>query len=216
MANTLQVDIVTPDRSLFSGRADMVTLPGSLGQMGILPGHAPLLSTLDIGEIILHIGNGSQFVAVSGGVVEVRPDKVTILADTAETPEDIDAARAQDALARAEQLLATMQRRLERGGSNQAMTRDVGLPLARALWNFGRRDFGGAVTLLRPLRSVAQRFGGSHAQRDLVDLTLLEAARRDGQAALLRALAHERLSVKPESPQARRYLDAAADLRGAA
>ena len=107
MANTLQVDIVTPDRSLFSGRVDMVTLPGSLGQMGILPGHAPLLSTLDIGEIILHIGNGSQFVAVSGGVVEVRPDKVTILADTAETPEDIDAARAADALVRAEQLLAT-------------------------------------------------------------------------------------------------------------
>ncbi len=61
MANTLQVDIVTPDRSLFSGRVDMVTLPGSLGQMGILPGHAPLLSTLDIGEIILHIGNGSLF-----------------------------------------------------------------------------------------------------------------------------------------------------------
>jgi F-type H+-transporting ATPase subunit epsilon len=107
MANTLQVDIVTPDRSLFSGRVDMVTLPGSLGQMGILPGHAPLLSTLDIGEIILHIGNASQFVAVGGGVVEVRPDKVTILADTAETPEDIDAARAQEALARAEQLLAT-------------------------------------------------------------------------------------------------------------
>jgi F-type H+-transporting ATPase subunit epsilon len=107
MANTLQVDIVTPYRSLFSGRADMVTLPGSLGQMGILPGHAPLLTTLDIGEIILHAGNSTQFIAVSGGVVEVRPDKVTILADTAETPEDIDAARAQDALARAEQLLAS-------------------------------------------------------------------------------------------------------------
>ena len=75
--------------------------------MGILPGHAPLLSTLDIGEIILHIGNDSRFIAVGGGVVEVRPDKVTILADTAETPEDIDAARAQDALARAQQLLAT-------------------------------------------------------------------------------------------------------------
>jgi F-type H+-transporting ATPase subunit epsilon len=107
MANTLQVDIVTPYRSLFSGRVNMVTLPGSLGQMGILPGHAPLLSTLDIGEIILHIGNDSRFIAVGGGVVEVRPDKVTILADTAETPEDIDAARAQDALARAQQLLAT-------------------------------------------------------------------------------------------------------------
>ncbi len=107
MANTLQVDIVTPERSLFSGPATMVTLPGSSGQMGILPGHAPLLSTLDIGEIILHMGNDSQFIAVSGGVVEVRPNKVTILADTAETPEDIDAERAQDALARAEQLLAT-------------------------------------------------------------------------------------------------------------
>ena len=106
MANTLQVDIVTPYRSLFSGRVNMVTLRIS-GQMGILPGHAPLLSTLDIGEIILHIGNDSRFIAVGGGVVEVRPDKVTILADTAETPEDIDAARAQDALARAQQLLAT-------------------------------------------------------------------------------------------------------------
>jgi F-type H+-transporting ATPase subunit epsilon len=107
MANTLQVDIVTPDRSLFSGRVEMVTLPGSLGQMGILPGHAPLLTTLDIGEIILRTGNDSRFIAVSGGVVEVRPEKVTILADTAESPEDIDASRALDALERAQQLLAT-------------------------------------------------------------------------------------------------------------
>lgn len=107
MANTIQVDIVTPERSLFSGQVEMITLPGSLGQMGILPGHAPLLSTLDIGEIILKVGNISQYVAVSGGVVEVRPNKVTILADTAETPEDIDAVRAQEALDRAQQLLAT-------------------------------------------------------------------------------------------------------------
>ncbi len=107
MANKMQIDIVTPYRSLFSGQVDMVTLPGSLGQMGILPGHAPLLTTLDIGEIILHNGNDSNFLAVSGGVVEVRPDKVTILADSAESPEDIDASRAQEALARAEQLLAT-------------------------------------------------------------------------------------------------------------
>jgi F-type H+-transporting ATPase subunit epsilon len=107
MANTLQVDIVTPDRSLFSGTVDMIILPGTLGQMGILPGHAPLLTTLDIGEIILHKGNDSQFIAVGGGVAEVRPAKVTILADTAETPEDIDAARAEEALQRAQQLLAT-------------------------------------------------------------------------------------------------------------
>lgn len=107
MANTIQVDIVTPYRSLYHGDVDMITLPGALGQMGILPGHAPLLTTLDIGEIILHKGNDSQFIAVGGGVVEVRPDKVTILADTAEVPEEIDAERAQDALDRAQQLLAT-------------------------------------------------------------------------------------------------------------
>ncbi|WP_374442155.1 tetratricopeptide repeat protein [Stella sp.] len=116
----------------------------------------------------------------------------------------------------AEQLLATMRHRLGRPGGNRAMTEEVGLPLARALADFGRRDFGAAIALLRPLRSRAQRFGGSHAQRDLVDLTLLEAARRDGQASLLRALAHERLAARGESPLVRRYLERAADLRGAA
>ena len=116
----------------------------------------------------------------------------------------------------ADQLLLTMRRRVERGGSNQAMTRDVGLPLARAFHAFVRRDFDNVVSLLRPLRSIASRFGGSHAQRDLIDLTLLEAARRDGNAPLLRALAHERLAARPETPLTRRYLDAAAALRGAA
>lgn len=106
MASTIAVDIVTPERLLLSDTVDMVTLPGALGQMGILRGHAPLLSTLDIGEIILHKGSDTQFVAVSGGVVEVRPDKVTILADTAEASEEIDAERAQAALARTEKMLA--------------------------------------------------------------------------------------------------------------
>lgn len=106
MASTIAVDIVTPERLLLSDTVDMVTLPGALGQMGILRGHAPLLSTLDIGEIILHKGSETQFVAVSGGVVEVRPDKVTILADTAEASEEIDAERAQAALARTEKMLA--------------------------------------------------------------------------------------------------------------
>lgn len=142
MANTLQVDIVTPERSLFSGQANMVTLPGSLGQMGILPGHAPLLSTLDIGEIILHMGNDSRFIAVSGGVVEVRPDKVTILADTAETPEDIDAARAQDALARAEQLLASNPPPHERPVIEAAVRRSS-LRLKVARRHVGRRQVEG-------------------------------------------------------------------------
>lgn len=103
---TIHVEIVTPERMLLSADVDMVTLPGSDGQMGILRGHAPLLSTLDIGEIILHTGSDAQHIAVGGGVVEVRPDKVTILADIAERAEEIDEARAAAARERARQSLA--------------------------------------------------------------------------------------------------------------
>lgn len=102
----IKVDIVTPEKMLFSGEVDMVTLPGANGQMGVLRGHAPLLSTLDIGEIVLHRREGNEYIAVSGGVVEVRPDKVTILADVAESSEEIDEQRAQAALERARKLLA--------------------------------------------------------------------------------------------------------------
>jgi len=102
---TIHVEIVALDRKLVNDDFDMVTLPGIEGQMGILPGHAPLLSLLDFGEIILHTGNETQFIAVHGGVVEVRPDKVTILADSAERFEEIDEDRAGAALERARQLL---------------------------------------------------------------------------------------------------------------
>jgi F-type H+-transporting ATPase subunit epsilon len=103
---TIHVDIVALDRRIMSADVDMVTLPGVEGQMGILRGHAPLLSLLDLGEIILHKGSDTQYVAVHGGVVEVRPDKVTILADTAESSDEIDENRAQDARDRAQKLLA--------------------------------------------------------------------------------------------------------------
>ena len=95
------VDIVTPERRLLSQDVDMVTLPGIDGQMGILRGHAPLISTLDIGEIVLHKGNEKQFIAVGGGVVEVRPDKVTILAQAAESATEINIQRAEEARERA-------------------------------------------------------------------------------------------------------------------
>jgi len=103
----IQVDIVTPERMLISDEVDMVTLPGTDGQMGILGGHAPLLSTLDIGEIVLHRGNELEYLAVAGGVVEVRPDKVTVLADVAEYAEEIDIDRAEAALERARESLAS-------------------------------------------------------------------------------------------------------------
>ncbi|MCB0104743.1 MAG: F0F1 ATP synthase subunit epsilon [Caldilineaceae bacterium] len=98
---SILVDIVTPERQLLSRQVDMVTLPGIDGQMGILGGHVPLLTTLDIGEIVLHEGNETDFIAVSGGVVEVRPNKVTIMADTAEHAEEIDVDRAEAARERA-------------------------------------------------------------------------------------------------------------------
>ena len=101
----IQVDIVTPERMMVSDEVDMVTLPGMSGQMGILRGHAPLLSTLDIGEIVLHRGNETEYIAVGGGVVEVRPDKVTILADSAEHEAEIDIERAQAAMERAQKFL---------------------------------------------------------------------------------------------------------------
>jgi len=103
---SIRVDIVTPEKLLYSGDVDMITLPGTNGQMGILHGHAPLLSTLDIGEIVLHRREGNEYLAVSGGVAEVRPDKVTILADIAEAGTEIDEERAAAALERAERLLA--------------------------------------------------------------------------------------------------------------
>jgi F-type H+-transporting ATPase subunit epsilon len=101
----IQVDIVTRDRRLISDEVDMVTLPGSAGQMGVLRGHAPLLSTLNIGEIALHKGNDVRYIAIGGGVVEVRPDKVIVLAESAEQADEIDEQRAAAARERARQSL---------------------------------------------------------------------------------------------------------------
>lgn len=101
----IHVDIVTRDRRLISDDVDMITLPGTAGQMGILRGHAPLLSTLEIGEVILHKGNETRYIAIGGGVVEVRPDKVTVLAESAEHAEEIDEERAAAARERARKSL---------------------------------------------------------------------------------------------------------------
>ncbi len=102
----LLVDIVTPERLLVSQQADMVLLPGAAGQMGVMAGHVPLLTTLDAGEIVLTLdGEEVEVLAVGGGLAEVRPDHVTILADTAERGEEIDEVRAEAARQQAEQAL---------------------------------------------------------------------------------------------------------------
>src|SRR5690606_27730450 len=101
---SIEVEIVTPRRQLFGGEVEMITLPGADGQMGVMRSHAPLLTILDIGEIVLHHANGEQeYIAVTGGVVEVRPNKVIVLARSAERAEEIDIERAEAALRRAEE-----------------------------------------------------------------------------------------------------------------
>src|SRR3546814_3601320 len=98
----------------------------------------------------------------------------------------------------AARLLETMERRAGGRGTNAMMTRDVGLPFARAIAAFGRGDWGTAVELIGPVVEVAHRFGGSNAQRDVVHRTLVEAALRAGRGGLARALAAERLAQRSE------------------
>ena len=105
MADSFELEIVTPDRRVVSGPAQEVQIPGRSGYLGVLPGHAPLLTELAVGEITYRNAQGTQHLAVAWGFAEVLPYKVTILAETAEKSNEIDIARAQQAKARAEQEL---------------------------------------------------------------------------------------------------------------
>lgn len=103
--NVLKVSIVTPDGPVYESEAEMVSTKAETGELGILPGHIPLVAPLEIGAVRLKKAGKTEYVAVSGGFLEVRPEKVTILAQSAERAENIDLARAQAAKARAEQHL---------------------------------------------------------------------------------------------------------------
>lgn len=102
----IRCEIVSQDRLVFEGDADMVIVPGILGEMGILPNHAPLLSTLKMGILKVRTQGREEHFTVSGGVIEVQPDLVTVLADAAENVTEIDESRAEAAKRRAEELLA--------------------------------------------------------------------------------------------------------------
>ncbi len=101
----IRCEIVSQDRMVFEGNADMVVLQGSGGEMGILPKHAPLLSTLGYGVLKVRYANKEEVFTVAGGVVEVQPDIITVLADAAENVEEIDISRAEAAKNRAEEML---------------------------------------------------------------------------------------------------------------
>jgi F-type H+-transporting ATPase subunit epsilon len=102
----LLLEIVTPDRSLVRDEVDEVVVPGSEGELGVLPGHTPLLATLKVGEMWYRQGSEKHYLAIAFGFVEVLPDRVTILAHVAERPQDIDIERAERAKRRAEERLA--------------------------------------------------------------------------------------------------------------
>ncbi|ALS76269.1 F0F1 ATP synthase subunit epsilon [Planococcus plakortidis] len=102
---TITVNIVTPDGPVYDSEVSMVIAVTATGEMGVLPGHIPTVAPLGIGAVRLKKENSTELVAVSGGFLEIRPEKVTILAQSAETATEIDLARAQESAKRAEALL---------------------------------------------------------------------------------------------------------------
>jgi F-type H+-transporting ATPase subunit epsilon len=117
--DTFQLEIVTPEKRVVDTAATEAQIPGKNGYLGILPGHAPLITELSVGEVSFHAEGGEQRLAVAWGFAEVLPDKVTILAETAERPSEIDVERARKAKERAEQ-------RLTGGDTNVDVERTLG------------------------------------------------------------------------------------------
>jgi F-type H+-transporting ATPase subunit epsilon len=120
---TIRCEIASQDRLVYEGDVDIVVLPGSAGQMGILPNHAPLLTTLNMGVIKVRTGDQEEIFTVTGGVAEVQPQIITILADAAEHIDEIDIARAEAARERAKELL-------EQGPPDEDMDRYLAIEAA--------------------------------------------------------------------------------------
>jgi len=108
MADKLKLEMVTPYKQVLSEEVDEITAPGFIGELGILPDHTPLLTTLKVGELTYKKGHESFHVAVNWGYLEVEENTVTVLVDTAEKADEIDLARAKAALGRAEDALKTL------------------------------------------------------------------------------------------------------------
>ncbi len=104
--NTIHVDVVSAEELIFSGEARFVALPGEAGELGILPKHTPLITRIKPGSVRIELPNGDEeFVFVAGGILEVQPDRVTVLSDTAIRGKDLDDKKAEEARAAAEEAL---------------------------------------------------------------------------------------------------------------
>jgi F-type H+-transporting ATPase subunit epsilon len=117
LPDKIHLEVVTPEKQIFSGMVDSITVPCKTGYLGILPGHAPFLGELGIGEISFLIGDRTDGIFCSWGFIEVLPDRVIILAQTAEMAAEIDVKRAEEAKSRAEKFLSS---------------KDLGVDFARA------------------------------------------------------------------------------------
>lgn len=125
MADAIHLDILTPEKVVFSDSIEMVTAPGGLGEFGVLPGHAALITTLEIGEVVIKKDNREYWLAISGGFAEVGNDKVTILAEAAELAQEIDIKRAETTKVQAEEKLKSL-------SSDDSQFSEVALALKRA------------------------------------------------------------------------------------
>ena len=143
----IRCEIVSQDRTVFQGDVDMVVLPGAAGEMGVLPHHAPVLTTLKYGVVKVRRAGQEQIFAVAGGVAEVQPDIVTVLADAAENVEEIDVSRAQFAKKRAEEILAK--------GAPKDQAQDALLNVEAALRRSNLR-----LDVVRRYRKNTNRFSG--------------------------------------------------------
>ncbi len=141
MAMTLHVDIVSAEREIYSGTAEMVFAPAEMGEVGIAPRHAPMLTRLKPGEVRVQTGKEELFFFVSGGMLEVQPHVVTVLADAAMRARDIDEAAAQEAKERAERTIAERTSEFE---------------YAKA-----QAELAEAVAQLRAIRRLRERASGS-------------------------------------------------------
>jgi F-type H+-transporting ATPase subunit epsilon len=125
MADSFQLEIVTPEKLVVKDRAEEMQIPGKSGYLGILPGHAPLITELSVGQISYRNGGETHYLCVAWGFAEVLPDKVTVLAETAEREEDVDCERAQKAKDRAQKRLASGDPEVDVPRAQDALARAV-------------------------------------------------------------------------------------------
>ena len=123
MADTFEIEIVTPEKLVVKDVAEEAQIPGKGGYLGILPGHAPLITELAVGEITYRLGSQTKHVSVAWGFAEVLPNKTTILAETAERPDEIDLARAERSKQRCEAELQSGKTDLDYDGLQAAIER---------------------------------------------------------------------------------------------